>query len=161
MYEIGYVYLRNGEEKDMEIRDNVGAVKTILSAVPAVEERRVFNGNVRRNFEPCRVNGVEANAVIFYAENGVGFHGCTAQFAICNLTSDSVDYILTELLQKGAVDLSVYKYQPKKDFDEKYIFDNGKSRAYWSNMAIFPPLFSSTTIWDARSCNAGCHSAGG
>lgn len=122
----------------MEIRDNVGAVKTILSAVPAVEERRVFNGNARRNFEPCSANGAEANAVIFYAENGVGFHDCTAQFAICNLTSDSVDYILTELLQKGAADLSAFKYQPKKDFDEKYIFDNGKSGAYWSNMAIFP-----------------------
>lgn len=121
----------------MRIRDNLGEVRRILSASPAVEERRVFNGKVRRNFEPCKTNGVEANAVIFFADNGHVLSGSTAQFAICNLTPESVEHILAELLQKGAVDLSVLKYQPKKPSDGEHIFDNGKSAAYWSDLATF------------------------
>lgn len=122
----------------MRIRDNLGEVRRILSASPAVEERRVFNGKVIRNFEFCNTNEVEPNAVIFFADNGHILSGSTTEFAICNLTPESVEHILAELLQKGVVDLSVLKYQPKKSFDREYIFDNGKSGVYWSNMAIFP-----------------------
>lgn len=124
----------------MRLRDYNGAVKDVVEVVPAIEERRTFNGTKRRRIEPCKDASVKPNALVFTFKNsntgsmpfGMGM-GSDQNMLVGNLKAETAEQILTDLTEKGYADISVLSYQETKTFTvpEQYKLDNGVSGAYY------------------------------
>lgn len=135
----------------MRLRDYSGAVKNVASVVPAIEERRVFNGTNRRMIEPCRTASVKPNALVFsFADDNIGrgFSPNPIQkLLIGNLTPETANEIINNLLTTGYADISGLKYQKEKVNYNDYVVDGGESGAYvLFNSCIFPSDFPCTAM---------------
>jgi hypothetical protein len=112
----------------MYLIDVTGTIREISKASPVIEERRMFNGSLRKDIEVTSNKTIKPNGVYFKYKTNDIFNN---NLYVGNLKAEDVKSIMNDLKVNGVADISGFTYQKArlgKDFD----LDNGKSNPYWA-----------------------------
>lgn len=144
----------------MLLKDNKGALRTVVEVIPAVEKREVFNGKKRFLLERCADASVKPNALAFeFEDNSDSSMMMTVsqpKLLIGNLKSEVAESIISDMMKNGVADLSGFKYQKETPAINMAKFDNGATLPYITeNFISFTDdnIFSSCPAARVPFCN--------